>query len=172
MSIFFLMLLFLIALALFRVIPVELHSAGRSRQDLQAHYACSAGIQHAVGWLGSVVNSDPTVSIGGLSAVPYEPFEMPDNHPNTAYINPDGYQGATGSLATKLAQMGNDFDNVPFSQKPYMVIKNDLQIGTNVDSTWFVRVWIFPDRQTYPIPEQRPELLYQVGQPNGDQTQS
>lgn len=173
LAIFFLMLLFLIALALFQVIPSEMHSAGRSRQDLQAHYACSTGVKHAVAWLAAVVSTDGN-SIGTGPAIQNEPFRM-DASPNAsdiAYRNPGGNSAAqsysnNGLLSRFNGTTGADFDGVSFGAKPYLQIVNDLEVGN-----WAVRVWIFPDRQTYPIPERFPGLLVNPGQPGGDSTTS
>ncbi len=179
LAIFFLMLLFLLALALFRVVPSEMHSAGRSRQDLQAHYACSLGTKHAVKWLSAVVDTsapnppDVPGSIGNGAQTQNEPFRM-DKAPadRQAYWNPGGDSGTEnystdGNLARFNGSTGADFDGVSFGAKPYLVVRDDLQVGN-----WAVRTWIFPDRQTYPIPERFPGLLVNPGQPNGDSTVS
>ena len=55
LALFFLVLLYLIAVALFRLIPGELHSVGRTRQDMQAHYAAAAGVK--LGALQSMTES-------------------------------------------------------------------------------------------------------------------
>ncbi len=179
LAIFFLMLLFLLALALFRVVPTEMHSAGRSRQDLQAHYACSFGTKHAVTWLSAVVDtSDPNPplvagSIGNGMQTQNEPFRMDKAAADRiAYRNPGGNSSTETytidpSLARFNGSTGADFDGVSFGAKPYLVIQDDLQVGN-----WAVRVWIFPDRQTYPIPEKFPGLLVNPGQPGGDSSVS
>ncbi|GMU56520.1 MAG: hypothetical protein AMXMBFR33_56660 [Candidatus Xenobia bacterium] len=173
------MLLFLLALALFRVVPSEMHSAGRSRQDLQAHYACSLGTKHAVKWLSAVVDTsapnppDVPGSIGNGAQTQNEPFRMDKAAADRqAYWNPGGDSDSEtyttdGNLARFNGSTGADFDGVSFGAKPYLVVRDDLQVGN-----WAVRTWIFPDRQTYPIPERFPGLLVNAGQPNGDSTVS
>lgn len=51
LSLFFMFVLFLMAVAFFRLLPTELHSAARSSQTIKAHYACDAGLREAVAWL-------------------------------------------------------------------------------------------------------------------------
>ncbi len=154
LALFFLMLLYLIAVALFRLLPAELHSVGRSRLDMQAHYACNAGVKHAAGWLEAAISSGTNSISDPTTIPPYEPFEMPAG-PNKAYHNPDGYNGNA-----KFQDLGRDFDDLLFAEKPYLEIIDDLGIDVDNNGTadWFVKVFIFPDRQTYPIPVHRTDL--------------
>jgi Tfp pilus assembly protein PilX len=49
LSIFFLIILFSLAVTFFRVIPAEFHSATQARRMVQAQYAADAGVREAVG---------------------------------------------------------------------------------------------------------------------------
>lgn len=51
LSIFFLIILFSLAVTFFRVIPAEFHSSTQARRMVQAQYAGDAGVREAVGWL-------------------------------------------------------------------------------------------------------------------------
>ena len=51
LSIFFLIVLFSLAVTFFRIIPAEFHSATQSRRGIQAQYAADAGVREAVAWL-------------------------------------------------------------------------------------------------------------------------
>ncbi len=152
LALFFLVLLYLIAVALFRLIPGELHSVGRTRQDMQAHYAAAAGVKHATAWLQSVITT--TGGVGAAATPANEPFGMPAG-PNRAYV-----PNMTGNSSAKFVEFGRDFDNVLFTAKPYLECARDLQVDTDGDGTndWFVHVWIFPDRATYPagVPDPLP----------------
>ncbi len=53
LALFFLFALFLMAIAFFRLLPTELHSAARSSRAVKAHYAADAGVREAVAWLQS-----------------------------------------------------------------------------------------------------------------------
>ncbi len=154
LALFFLMLLYLIAVALFRLLPAELHSVGRSRLDMQAHYACNAGVKHAANWIEAAISTGSN-SIGDPTSIPpFEPFHVAAGD-DKAYNNPDGWNGNN-----KFADLGRDFDNLLFSDKPYLEIVDDLGLDVDGDNNadWFVKVFIFPDRQTYPIPVHRTDL--------------
>ena len=51
LSIFFLIVLFSLSVAFFRIIPAEFHSASASRARIQANYAADSGGHHAVNWI-------------------------------------------------------------------------------------------------------------------------
>jgi hypothetical protein len=51
LAFFFLIVLFALAVAFFRIIPAEYHSASQARRGVQAHFAGDAGIRKGVAWL-------------------------------------------------------------------------------------------------------------------------
>ncbi|MBI3924125.1 MAG: hypothetical protein HY319_01160 [Armatimonadetes bacterium] len=51
LALFFMVILFLIALAMFKLVPTEFQAAHRSKVDLMAHYVANAGVRNAVAWL-------------------------------------------------------------------------------------------------------------------------
>ncbi|MBT9588182.1 hypothetical protein IV102_32895 [bacterium] len=58
LAIFFMILLSLIGIALIGMVPVELKSATRTKLDVQAHYAATAGIRRARTWCQAVMTPD------------------------------------------------------------------------------------------------------------------
>lgn len=51
LSFIFMALLFLIATAMYRLVPADMHAANRAHQDLTAHYVANAGIRATAAWL-------------------------------------------------------------------------------------------------------------------------
>lgn len=51
LSIVLMFVLLLLSITLFNLIPVEMHAANRSQQDLNGHYVARAGIQETMSWL-------------------------------------------------------------------------------------------------------------------------
>lgn len=51
LAFFFLIVLFSLAVAFFRIIPAEYHAASQARKGIQAHFAGDAGIRKGVAWL-------------------------------------------------------------------------------------------------------------------------
>lgn len=77
LAIFFLIVLFSLSVAFFRIIPAEFHSASHSRRGVQANYAADAGVRNAVAWLHnqpshiipeSSINDYNTNNFGSASA--------------------------------------------------------------------------------------------------------
>jgi hypothetical protein len=60
LAIFFLIVLFSLAVTFFRIIPAEFHSASQARRAVQAQYAADAGVREAVAWLKSQSSVDDT----------------------------------------------------------------------------------------------------------------
>ncbi len=88
LALFFLFALFLMAIAFFRLLPTELHSAARSSRAVQAHYAADAGVREAVAWL----QSQPA----GVQVAPVDDF----NDDNDVWSDNmvDGTWGYTASI--------------------------------------------------------------------------
>lgn len=53
LTLFFLVLISLFAVAFWKIVPVELHSAQRHKDDTRAYYAADAGVVDTIGWLGA-----------------------------------------------------------------------------------------------------------------------
>jgi hypothetical protein len=51
LSFVFMALLFLIATAMYRLVPADMHAANRTHQDLSAHYVANAGLRATAAWL-------------------------------------------------------------------------------------------------------------------------
>jgi len=66
LSFIFMALLFLIASAMYKLVPADLHAANRAHTDLTAHYVANAGIRTTTAWLTDSMarfqeTSDPAV---------------------------------------------------------------------------------------------------------------
>lgn len=81
LAVFFLIVLFSLSVAFFRLIPVEYHSANRSRQKIQANYAADSGARHAVAWLKSKFSTNAAYGL-------VTPSEVSDY--NLAHCGSDG----------------------------------------------------------------------------------
>lgn len=51
LSVVLMAVLLLLSITMYQVIPIEMHSANRSHQDLNGHYVARAGVQEAMSWL-------------------------------------------------------------------------------------------------------------------------
>ncbi len=107
LSLFFMMVLFLMAVAMFKLIPSELHAANRSKQDLMGHYVANAGARHAIAWLEDQMEAYD---------VSQDPQDLPDYTPDLTapftYPNLDGYRAArqARSAIEKTGSADWDYD--------------------------------------------------------------
>jgi len=51
LSFFFMTILFLLAAALYKIVPAEFHAARRGHDDMEAHYVARSGLQETMSWL-------------------------------------------------------------------------------------------------------------------------
>lgn len=91
LSIFFLIVLFSLAVTFFRIIPAEFHSATQARRGIQAQYAADAGVREAVAWL----KIQPAVDDAKLAA-----FTSAHNSPSTASQKVDDDWSYTVGMTT------------------------------------------------------------------------
>lgn len=63
LAIFFLMVLFFMAMALLQLLPVEMNATQRHRFNLSAYYAADAGITEALAWLEDQLEQDKEPSL-------------------------------------------------------------------------------------------------------------
>ncbi|MGE0494130.1 MAG: hypothetical protein AB7S38_33275 [Vulcanimicrobiota bacterium] len=73
LALFFLFALFLMAVAFFRLLPTELHSAARSSTNAKAHYACDAGARDAVAWLKTKPTAVPNAEVAAYNGLHSDP---------------------------------------------------------------------------------------------------
>ncbi|MGE0494129.1 MAG: hypothetical protein AB7S38_33270 [Vulcanimicrobiota bacterium] len=105
LALFFLFALFLMAVAFFRLLPTELHSAARSSRETKAHYAADAGARDAVGWLKTKPVAVPNADIDAYNTLHSDPANGPiDGYWSyTCQIESiDPTRGIYGILATAM----------------------------------------------------------------------
>ncbi len=69
LAIFLLLILFTLAVAFYRIIPSEFHSASKSREHVQAQYAADAGVRKGVQWLKGFSDSIPIAEIAAFNTL-------------------------------------------------------------------------------------------------------
>jgi hypothetical protein len=75
LSMFFMILLSVLATTLYKVVPLEMHQSYRAHKDLRGHYVARAGVQHTMKWLSSRLEAFEDSG---------DPEDLPDYNSGTA----------------------------------------------------------------------------------------
>lgn len=81
LAIFFLIVLFSLSAAFFRIIPAEYHSAANSRRHIQATYAADAGVRNAVTWLKATWDKNKTHVISAADIAAFNTQHLGSEYP-------------------------------------------------------------------------------------------
>ncbi|MFN8607587.1 MAG: hypothetical protein U0931_08645 [Vulcanimicrobiota bacterium] len=170
LAIFFMILLSMIAIALIGMVPVELQTANRTKLDLQAHYAATAGIRRARAWATAVMapetNPSSPDNLGDVAAwwgntycnYLNEVMGCPNSNgdfkvtPFNGISNSDipttGTNWGTGSTSINKALNIPSTASTPGYVPPNtlcLVSKNPINVLSDTNTDWQVRTIIIPD---------------------------
>jgi Tfp pilus assembly protein PilX len=178
LTLFFMMILGLLSVALFAVVPQDLRQTRAYQNDLDAHYAATAGIKEAVSFMSSTfntatnatsgysfANSWPTVPATGCGAndpfgVPASGYDFYLDTSSSAYSNPGAQPWNMSPMSSALVDpspltpaIGSQntyfYPNMPVLRMNAGVIR--------LNGNWCVDVAIYPDKYT------KPHAFYPIG---------
>lgn len=142
MTLFFMIMLSLIGVAMISLVPQELRSATRNKLDLQAHYAVTSGIREARAWCSAVMTPSTTVGpdmlgdpanglMDGTSGNQYYPVGGSYNNEVT------GVNGTHPAMAYTVMQLKDVFGSgyIPTGNSRWSDVYDMLNIPRSGDNT-------------------------------------
>ncbi len=151
-TLFFMMILGLMAAAMFKIIPQEHLAIRRHLEDQQSHYAATSGVKDVLAWIVNVRAASNTASQSW--STPKEPFAVPagQDYEVVTNINPgaspwrmDPIDSATPS---NTATLGNVTNPITYFYNGMPVLKRTQSL--QLSDGWCADVFVFPDKMTFP----------------------
>jgi hypothetical protein len=164
LTLFFMMILGLLSVALFAVVPQDLRQSRAYQNDLDAHYAATAGIKEATAFMATAMNPGVKDVSGypfaNFWSKPNDPFGVPAaGYDFTNDTTSDAYQtptDATWNMSPASGSASSD-PNPPSSSTPDLTYYYNnmpclrLRAGViKLNNNWCVDVAIYPDKFTWP----------------------
>jgi Tfp pilus assembly protein PilX len=158
LTLFFMMILGLLSVALFAIVPQDLRQSLRYESDLQAHYAVTAGIKHATAFLSSAMNpaapslATPMASTSNGWSESTNPFGVPTSgydYANATCSNPGGspWNMAPMSGSDTVDPQPTTNNTFFYNGMPYLRLNPNV---LRLNGDWCVDVAVFPDKYTAP----------------------
>lgn len=150
LALFFMFTLFLMSVAFFKLLPVELHSASRSSRDMKAHYVANGAVNNAIEWLG--------LQAGVMDQ------SMLDSNYNTTY-NPSAPITIDGDWAwtTRIDVNPTGGGLYDITSRAYWRSKPYREVRATVQQDTFAKYALFIDRWPSGNSDPRNDLIFTLG---------